>query len=117
MPQKKSKKVKQSHYVTWSGNFSAISRERGLKEYLERCVDSAINTVKRDLRYEVLDEASRLVYQLREDQWQEKKLEWEDKWLVQNIEFELGEIITERFSKLSQMPLHDPDPDPEEKPE
>ena len=112
MSLKKSKKVWQSHYVS-------ISPKLGLKEYLERCVDSAINTVKRDLRYEVLDEASRLVYQLREDQWQEKKLEWENKWLVQNIEFELGEIITERFSKLSQMPLHDPEPepDPEEKPE
>ena len=112
MSLKKSKKVWQSHYVS-------ISPKLGLKEYLERCVDSAINTVKRDLRYEVLDEASRLVYQLREDQWQEKKLEWENKWLVQNIEFELGEIITERLSKLSQMPLHDPepDPDPEEKPE
>lgn len=101
---KKSKKVWASHYVS-------ITRKLGLKEYLERCVDSAINTVKRDLRYEVLDEASRLVYQLREDEWREKKLEWENKWLVQNIEFELGEIITERLSKLSQMPLHDPDPD------
>tara|TARA_A100001515_G_scaffold137666_1_gene130487 strand:- start:605 stop:937 length:333 start_codon:yes stop_codon:yes gene_type:complete len=110
MPQKKSKKVWKSHYVS-------ITRKLGLKEYLERCVDSAINTVKRDLRYEVLDEASRLVYQLREDEWREKKLEWENKWLVQNIEFELGEIITERLSKLSQMPLHDPEPEPEEKPE
>jgi len=107
---KKSKKVWVSHYVS-------TSPKLGLKKYLERCVDTAINQVQRDLRYEVLDEASRLVYQLREDQWQEKKLEWEDKWLVQNIEFELGEIITERFSKLSQMPLHDPEPEPDTKAE
>ena len=110
MSQKKSKKVWKSHYVS-------ITRKLGLKEYLERCVDTAINSVKRDLRYEVLDEASRLVYQLREDQWREKKLEWEDKWLVQNIEFELGEIIDERLRELSQMPLHDPEPEPDTKAE
>ena len=86
-----------------------IQHPPGINPFFERCVEYAMNVVKRDLKNMVLHEALKQVYSVKDpkkflEKMETSNFEWPLKHLRQHIEFELLQMISKR---LEQYPLHE----------
>ena len=106
----KNKKVER---LLWGHSFYTPIDEHppppGINPFFERCVEYAMNVVKRDLKNMVLHEALKQVYSVKDpkkflEKMETSNFEWPLKHLRQHIEFELLQMISKR---LEQYPLHE----------